>query len=252
MGSDGDEPDAQRLTIPKGTIHVWTASLDTNSSRVSKLAGILSADESERADRFVFLQDRNRFVTGRAFLRLLLGQYLDQPPNSLRFRYGPFGKPDLAGAGRNISFNLAHADQLAICALVNDGNIGVDIERIRVLPDALDIARRFFSPQEIADLSTLPEPLHLRGFFKIWTCKEAFLKATGAGLNRPLDEFTVTLNPGQRARIRLKAADPDEVDPCSLYTLEPQPDFVAAIALPGHDRQLQHRQWSWNEAPTVK
>ena len=131
-------------------------------------------------------------------------------------------------------------------------NIGVDIERIRILPDALDIAQRFFSPQENADLAALPEHLHLRGFFKVWTCKEAFLKATGAGLNRPLDEFTVTLTPGHRARIRSKATDPDEVDACSLYTLEPEPDFVAAIALSGRDWQLQHRQWSWNDAPIVK
>ena len=165
------------------------------------LPGYLSPDERERADRFVFARDRDRFVAGRAFLRLLLAQYLGCEPRALRFRYGPNGKPALADERSDLHFNLAHSGALAVCALARGSELGVDLERLRPIRDAEGVVRSAFSPREVARLESLPETARLRAFYEGWTRKEAFLKALGHGLARPLDSFDVTLGPGEPPRL---------------------------------------------------
>jgi 4'-phosphopantetheinyl transferase len=229
-------------------ILVWSAPLDCDAPLTREVAECLSADERARAERFVFPRDRNRFLTGRAFLRLLLAGHTGKRAAALRFRYGPHGKPALAGKGP--AFNLAHSDGLAVCALAPAGEIGVDVERVRPVADADSVAGSFFSSRETADLAALPHSQRLRGFFDAWTRKEAFLKALGSGLARPLDSFDVTLAPAEPPRLRRTAGDPGEAARYSLHALEPEPGYVAAVAIEGHGWQVRHRRWSWIERGT--
>jgi 4'-phosphopantetheinyl transferase len=201
-------------------VHVWTARLDREAEELHDLEATLSPDERARADRFHFARDRQRFVAARGVLRTLLGKYLRQAPASLEFSYGPYGKPSLAGANaaRGLSFNLAHSAELAVYAISRQRNLGVDVERIKPESAGEDIARRFFSAREVGDLQTLPPEARVAAFFNCWTRKEAYLKATGMGLQTPLDSFSVSLWPGEpaqflagvEARWHLAAFDPSE------------------------------------------
>jgi 4'-phosphopantetheinyl transferase len=228
---------------------VWSAWLEPPHPLRGHLTGYLSPDERARAVRFVFPRHRDRFIAGRAFLRLLLAQYLGTDASELTFRYGAHGKPALADDRSDLRFNLAHCGSLAVCALARGcGDLGVDVERLRPLADAGDVARSSFSPNEVAELETVePEPARLRAFFNGWTRKEAFLKALGDGLARPLDSFDVTLKPGDPPRLLRTEGDPEEARRFSLHAFEPETGYVAAVAVRGHAWDVRQVRWHWVE-----
>jgi len=168
-------------------IDVYAFSLDVPDW--SALEEVLAPDEVDRAERFRFARDRRRYVVGRARMRAILGDYLGQEPRTLRFGYGPQGKPALAapiGAAR-VDFNLTRSHELGILAVQCDADIGVDVELLRPFPEALDIARRFFTPEEYARLAALPSADVVAAFFEYWTRKEAVVKSSGQGLSQPID-----------------------------------------------------------------
>jgi 4'-phosphopantetheinyl transferase len=183
-------------------IHVWHASLDRADEVICELEPLLSPEEKTRADRFHFVKDRNQFVVARGLLRELLGAYLRQAPASLAFSYAQHGKPSLAGAdlSSGLSFNFSHSGGMVVYAIARERNLGIDVEQMR--PDAAGegVAQRYFSAREVNDLRTLPPENRVEGFFNCWTRKEAYLKATGMGLQIALDSFAVNLLPGQPAQ----------------------------------------------------
>ncbi|MGH7993070.1 MAG: 4'-phosphopantetheinyl transferase family protein, partial [Limisphaerales bacterium] len=164
-------------------IHIFCAPLDLPSARLRQLAETLSADERIRAAHFQFDQDRNRFMAGRGLLREILGWLLRLPPAALIFSYGAHGKPQLAAApaDRWLHFNLAHSDSLAVYAVSCSFEVGVDVERIRHIPEAGQIAAQFFTRSEAAHWRALPPAQQSEFFSDCWTCKEAYLKAIGMG-----------------------------------------------------------------------
>jgi 4'-phosphopantetheinyl transferase len=182
-----------------GEIHVWHAALDREEKVLRQLESSLSLEEKARADRFHFVNDRNRFVAARGMLRELLRGYLQQAPASLEFSYGQHGKPSLSGdnASSGFCFNLSHSSGLVVYAIARERNLGIDVEHVRPESAGEDIAQRYFSAREVSDLRTLPPEAKVDGFFHCWTRKEAYLKATGMGLQIPLDSFSVSLLPEQ-------------------------------------------------------
>jgi 4'-phosphopantetheinyl transferase len=205
-----------RWSLEGGDTHVWVASLLTSPASLARFAAALAPAERERAAKFRFERDRNRFVTARGLLRAMLGQYLEIDPVEVQFAYGPHGKPTLAGIREHhdLHFNVAHSEALALFAISRAGNVGVDVERIRPLDDAEELAARFFSPRESAALRQCPEGQRLGAFFEIWTRKEAWLKAKGEGIAHSLD---VQL-PSKSSRWR-------------LHDLAPASGFIGALAL---------------------
>lgn len=228
-----------------GEVHVWRAALDPPAACVRGLADTLAADERARADRFVSDRDRSRYIVARGVLRAVLGRCLGLPPGALAFRYSAFGKPALTGdaAATDLRFNVSHAGGLALYAVARGREIGVDLERIR--PDFAtdEIARRFFSPGEVAALRALGPEHRSRAFFDCWTRKEAYIKARGEGLSRPLDRFEVSLAPGAPAALLATGEDPDEAARWSLRALCPGPGYAAALAVEGQSWHLQCWQW---------
>ena len=240
----GPPPGAVALAI--GEVHVWCATLDQPTSQFLRLAQMLSADEHARADRYCFTRDRQHFIVGRALLRVILGRYLDVEPDRLRFAYSYHGKPSLAepfGSGI-LRFNVSHSQGLALYAVARDRQIGVDLERTRPVDDLEQIAERFFSPREHAALRALPTQMKHEAFFNCWTRKEAYVKARGDGLSLPLDQFDVSLGPGDPARLLHNEREPQEVTRWSLQELTPAPGYIAALAIEGHGRQIRCRQWT--------
>jgi 4'-phosphopantetheinyl transferase len=239
-------PDRACFTLPPGEVHVWRVPLAQPAWHVEQLAGMLAEDERQRAGRFRFEQHRQRFVVGRGALRTILGCYLDIEPEQVCFGYAARGKPHLqpepeAGA---LYFNLAHSHELALCALSRDGPIGIDLEYALPLPDADQVAARFFSAAEQSAYRDLPPEQRQEAFYLCWTRKEAYIKATGEGLARSLSDFDVSLTPGEPARLLRVAGDPLEAARWSLATLWPAPSYVAALAVPGHGWRLTCWQYA--------
>lgn len=183
-------------------IHVWSAALDREEKVLRQLDSTLSPEEKARADRFHFVNDRNRFVAARGLLRELLGRYLRQAPAGLEFSYGKHGKPFLSGenVSSGLSFNLSHSSGMVVYAIARERNLGIDVEHARAESAGEDIAQRYFSAREVSDLRTLLPDARVEGFFLCWTRKEAYLKATGMGLQIPLDSFSVSLLPEKPAQ----------------------------------------------------
>jgi 4'-phosphopantetheinyl transferase len=175
-------------------LELVVASLD---SEAEPLAGLLSEDERRRSGRFVFERDRRRYTVARARLRQLLGERLGAAPQSLQLAYSAHGKPALARrpGQRDLRFNVSHCGDIAAYAFTEGREVGVDVEEVRVLPDADEVAMRFFSQRERAAYLSLPASERPQGFFNCWTRKEAFVKAIGDGLSHPLETLDVSLAP---------------------------------------------------------
>jgi len=218
-------------------IHVWHATLDRDESVLAHLESTLSPDEKARADRFHFLKDRNHYIVGRGLLRELLGVYLQQSPARLEFSYAQYGKPFLSGtnASSGLSFNLAHSAGLVVYAVARERNLGIDIELIKPESAGEDIAKRYFSAREVSDLLTLPPEEKVEGFFHCWSRKEAYLKATGMGLQIPLDSFAVSLTPGQPAQFL------GGVEPCwKIASYSPAEGYSAALVYDGAPSSIKY------------
>ncbi|MBE2201436.1 MAG: 4'-phosphopantetheinyl transferase superfamily protein [Anaerolinea sp.] len=228
------------LTLPPDAVHVWQVHLEPGPQRINDLSPLLAADERERAARFYFDRDRQRYIVGRGALRTLIGRYLCISPQDVQFVYGAYGKPELAvtmGAPQ-FAFNVSHAQTLALCAFSWGRPLGVDIEFARQLDDTEGIARISFSPREFAIFQRLPQEQQQEAFFNCWTRKEAFVKAIGEGLSHPLHQFDVTFVPGEAARLIYVAGDADAASQWRLLPLHPHPQYQAALIVRGHDWQL--------------
>lgn len=233
------------LILGNDQVHVWRASLDIPTSHLKQLENTLSVDERERADRFHFKKDRDHFVAARGCLRDILGHYLRIDPGRLQFRYSPYGKPDLVDKLNrdDIRFNVSHSAGVGLFAFTKCHEIGVDIEYMREDLTDEQIAVRFFSTNEVETLLALPKNQQKEAFFTCWTRKEAYIKARGEGLSLPLDQFDVSLIPGEAAALLSTRPDPGEAARWLLHELAPEKGYVAAVAVRAHKLQLKYWQW---------
>lgn len=207
--------------LPAGEIHLWLVQRELPPEAVAILGQWLTPDEQERASRFYFEQDRQRYIAGRGHLRQLLGQYLGMEPGRITFNYGPHGKPYLPHIP--LRFNLAHSHHLALLAFSWGRELGVDLEHIRPLPDAHELVSRFFAPNEIQAWRQVTPAGQQAAFFAIWTAKEAYLKAVGQGLAIPLDSFEISLE--QSGTLHA----PHEPNRWSLFPLPAPQNYAAAL-----------------------
>jgi len=221
-------------------VDVWRIMLDMTPATVKWLGSHLSADESQRAARFRFHEDRKRFIISHGCLRDILSRYLNCPPGQLIFSTNDYGRPYLKSY--ELEFNLSHSGDFALLAITRDRKVGVDLERFRPEMEFESIARRFFSPNEVSELLALPLEQREAAFFNCWTRKEAYIKAHGLGLSLPLDSFDVSL--GEPALLRATRPDSQETSTWNLLSLEVDPGYAGALAVEGQD--MEFRLWDWN------
>lgn len=194
----------------RGEVHLVELDLT-----VRGLDGELDAGERERAARFVFDRDRERFVAAHGLLRRALGLFLGRAPAQLRFEVAALGKPFLVG--EPLQFNLSHSADRALVAVCAAQPIGVDVEWMRPEVEFRQIAARMFSPREQATLAPLSDDALPAAFYRVWTLKESFIKALGEGLSHALDGFDV--NAG--------------VEGWTLRELTVEPGYAAALTIQG-------------------
>ena len=229
---DGSLWDYAAVSPPSdGEIHVWEFCSEMADWPREDVAALLSADERERAARFHFQRDTQRFSVTRARMRSILGMYVRSDSHELKFSYAERGKPSLQ-MKTDLLFNVSHSGDRAVLAIASAREVGVDIEQIRDNVECEQLAERFFSPGERRLIRELDENQKLTAFFRLWTCKEAFLKAHGAGLSRSLSSFEVHLGsaPGQLLRVR---GDAEEERRWSLVELEPPAPYASAAVVDG-------------------
>ncbi len=226
----------EKIKLSPQQVHVWRVGLDRNSEEIHQFRAMLSQDERKRADRFHFEPDRNRFIVGRGRLRSLLADYLQVAPEGIEFQYSAKGKPMLANIEQNLHFNLSHSGGLALYAIASEP-VGIDLEQIRSLSDAEQLAKRFFMPAEAEAIAALPMAQKQAAFLNAWTRKEAYLKATGDGL-AGLDEVEVSLIPGMPATLLRIKGNSELASQWFISELHPHPDYVAAVAITGQNWQL--------------
>jgi 4'-phosphopantetheinyl transferase len=206
----------QRAASFADVVEVVVARPDVGSDAVCASATLLSDRELERARRFAFDADRGRYVVARALLRQLLAARLGARPESVE-------------PASDLRFNVSHCEDVAVYAFASGREVGVDVEAVRALPDADDVAACCFSRREHATYRALEPRDRPLGFFQCWTRKEAFIKALGDGLYHPLDRFDVSLAPGEPARILRVEDVPGDQCPWRLEAFSPVPGFVAAV-----------------------
>jgi 4'-phosphopantetheinyl transferase len=228
-------------------VHLWTVRLAASDKRTRDFLDSLPDDERHRAAAFRFEKHKKRFIIGRGLLRALLGSYTGRPPGEIAFRYGAKGKPALqTGEAPLLYFNLAHSEDQIVYALCRDCELGVDLERVRELPEAESLARRFFADEEYNEFLSFSPVQRNAAFFNCWTRKEACLKAMGDGLFAPLDRFQVSLKPGDAAAVLGVDGDGQAAAEWTLLHLTPLEEYVGAIALraPG----ITLREWKFQDA----
>jgi 4'-phosphopantetheinyl transferase len=191
---------------------------------------LLDDDESVRAGRFVHARDRRSFVNAHAALRLLVAHALGVATGQVAYTHGHNGKPALAPGLGSLRFNLAHSAEIGLVALARERSVGVDVEQLHELADALDVAEQNFSPAERAALLAVPSEERSHAFLRCWTRKEAVVKLDGEGIGAGLDSFDVDLSAGATsALLRYEDRDGREA-PLTLRDLTAPPGYVAAGA----------------------
>ena len=217
-------PPESQAAIRDGEVHVWHGSLNADPGGVSPA-------EEALARRMRSARRRREFLVCRGALRRVLAGPLGIEPLAVPILEGAHGKPSLAPDGRPaLGFNVSHSGERFVVAAAVGMEPGVDIERVRTRRSLSRLARRFFSPAEQEEVAAAPDPRH--AFYRVWTRKEAVIKADGRGVAIGLDRFDVNAGePPALLHARWAGAAPDEAARWSLHSLDAVPGYVAALAV---------------------
>ena len=189
---------------------------------------LLSERECAQAAAFRVAVARRRFIVRRAARRLVLARYVNRPASALKFLEDSMGKPKLDSC-QDLDFNCSASGDLALIGVARGKKLGLDVERLRAVPDALGIAGRFFAKGEFEMLARAPAAQRSASFLRLWTCKEAWTKACGLGFSRPFDSFKIDCGPVPK--LVRGEADESEAHAWQIQQFSPAPGFIGALAV---------------------
>jgi 4'-phosphopantetheinyl transferase len=238
-------PSAVLPALSIGEIHVFTARLVDEHHVAADLLRILSRKERERAAQFAFERDRMRFIQTHGVMRQILSSYCDADAATLTFARNHHGKSHLIARanGPNLQFSVSHSSNCCMLAVRLDHSIGIDVEKVRDLPRAMNIVRRYFTPTESKALAALRGTARRDAFFALWTHKEAAVKGLGIGLAAHLGRIEFDLDPAGGLRLAAWDGDQSVAKNWSIVRLDPQPGYVAAVASAHPIRCLTLHKW---------
>lgn len=212
--------------LPSSDVHLFYTSLKQPSDYLASLRKILSSDELAKAERFYFEKDRTSSIAARGMLRKILSHYLAIEPSTIQFQYSPYGKPSVPQA---IHFNMSHSYERVLYAVSQKQVVGVDIEFIRPVQEFWEVAKTYFSKNEVAKLAKVLPEKQLEAFYQLWTRKEAYIKAKGEGLSMSLSSFDVSL--GEPTRLLETRPDKVEAHNWILKSYIPEEHYIAALVM---------------------
>ena len=229
--------------LSEGDVHIWLIALDDPAVNVGDIfREVLSEDEKTRASRLLTGVYRDRFVTARGYMRIILSRYLDMHPGEIRFQYNKNGKPAIRPDvnSKHVSFNLSHSRNIALCAVTLNAAIGIDIEYPRLVPRAEKILERFFSELEREYFRTQPDKTKELAFMNLWTVKEAYSKALGRGLSSELRNIDLSPVFSRESPTILSRATVTGVQELwTVYRFRPGSEYVAALVLKGNAAKIR-------------
>jgi 4'-phosphopantetheinyl transferase len=205
----------------------WVAPEAADAATLAAWHATLDGAERAKAARFHFDRDRHAYIAAHALARAMLSEAAPLPPAAWRFATGHAGKPEIdPSLGLpGLRFNLSHTRGLVACAVASRDDLGLDVEDLQRREASPGIAERHFAPAEVALLAAAPQADRHETFLRIWTLKEAFVKATGDGIGLGLHRFAFTLDP---PRLTLEAGD---AAAWRFLQWRPTPRHILAVAL---------------------
>lgn len=220
-------------TLGDHEVHVWKCRLTADAAELATRLAVLSPDEQDRVSQFRLERPRDQFLIARSTVRALLGRYLGVAPRAIAFERSAHGKPRLGSPSSTLEFNVSHSHDLALFAFSAHGPVGVDVEWLGRDIAHADVAKRFFSEREQAQLNDVPAAARHRAFVECWTRKEAYLKAHGSGLSRDTRTFSVSLGIDGPSVVMDEEADVVSGGPWMSWVLTPDSDYCAALVSNG-------------------
>lgn len=222
-------------TLNQNTLDLWRIPLEQPVQLES-----LSKDELNRFKRYRFDHDRRKFAVARSSLRRILALYSQQTATELAFTYGPHGKPSLHHHS-SLQFNLSHSGEYALCGVARKV-VGLDIELLRPMDRLEGLIKRCLAPCEQEAMAQIPPSQQSSSFLKYWTCKEAYLKATGQGISESLTAIEVSLRPYPQLK--------GPKQPWQLRVFVPCDGYTAAVVTPPNVTQI--RLWTYETSPDIQ
>lgn len=214
----------------RAAVHVFRSPVPETLDE-SRLLARLPDYERQRAARLKFASPRRQFLVARVVLRQLLGVWCVTDPWTLEFSIGPRGKPRLEHPSAP-EFNLSHSGRWVAIALASAQPVGIDVETVDRAVSRDRLAGRYFSPAEQAELAALPEPLRWAAFYRGWTCKEAWIKATGRGMGFAVERLTIRLDPARPAELCAVDDAAETAARWQLLATSAAPDAPVAVCTP--------------------
>lgn len=197
---------ADAFTPDPAALDLWH--LELFRAQTEADLALLSHAERAKAERIIIARKTTQSIRARAELRRIVGRYVGRDPAELQFVYGEHDKPSLEPdqqpAHGHLSFNLSHSESAGLVAVTlaeRPVDLGVDVEHTRDSRDLVGIAGSFFAPDELETLMAMDEHARTDGFYRAWTCKEAYLKALGTGLSFRSTGFSIAYAPGDELRV---------------------------------------------------
>jgi 4'-phosphopantetheinyl transferase len=222
------------LPLTSDEIHLWLAFYDEIDD--PDLHGVyrqlLAPAEREQEPRFYFARDRRRHLVTRALVRTVLSRYVVRDPREWVFSTNAYGRPEIANphaAEARLSFNVSHTHSLIVLGVTRGRELGVDVENVRAREVSIDIADRFFAPQEVAALSATPTEQQQYRFFEYWTFKESYIKARGMGLSLPLDKFSFDYRDDGGVQLAIAPELGDDAARWQFWQFRPTPEYLVAV-----------------------
>jgi 4'-phosphopantetheinyl transferase len=242
----GDLPSRKYAALDRETCHVWRLRASDASPGMLPL---LNLEERQRLLALRRQGDRNRFLAGCGLTRLVLSEYLNEPPSRIALLRtcpacgGPHGKPHLKPSSPPIEFSVSHAGEVVLAAFAWCSPIGVDVENVRFDMQVDELMPQTLTAREISELDASCSHRCVVCFLTYWTRKEAILKATGDGLAMPMAAFSVT-PPHQTPSITSWARSPERVGRFWLSDLHPGASYLGSLAVIGESRMVVERDGS--------
>ncbi len=224
-------PAAGQQILPN-SVHIWKAEFQSFRQVQDLLASWLNVEETQRWQRYIAEDVRERFLTSRGLLRAIISFYTGRDPSEIQFAVSPHGKPNLCFPGQTgMEFSVSHSSGIILFAFTKGLPVGIDVETMRQELEHNMISSKYFSQLENQSILDLPQSLQKHAFFNCWTRKEAYLKGLGVGLQAPLQDFSVSVSPHEPAFLIDPLPADNDGDPWQIVAIEPQPGYAAAAAV---------------------
>ena len=222
-------------------VHIWSAVLDQPKTVIDGYYSILSDYEREMVNKYKSEELKNRQIISKGVLRVLIAKYTNFSPNEINLYYNEFGKPFVSGDsdGNNLFFNLSHSDNIAVFIFSKNWNVGIDVERVKELADMESVVNLCFSESEKKWFGKIQSAKKKEIFYKIWTSKEAYIKAIGKGLSFSPNRISLVQKTDNELFINEINGDKD-YSRWKLITFKPHPDFISSVVIENDSLTIKH------------